>query len=583
MLWYKLRSIRTKILAAFIALIMVPMLLIAAFNYLKSASILEKQAGQQFHHLSEITNRQFDQYFTNLDVVSMNIVESPVIQNRLQQKFVPSILWTPKQIAEEAEVKSFLSGIHKLVPGLSGIAVYGFNGIIDYYHPSWTISLDYSPTQEYWYREAAMRNGRWLLSGKRTENEFSFFKSRSEESVITFARLVRNLDTLEPMGVLAINIKVNALESILGIAETARPTVIKNENGQLIMSTAGAEAHLSDNDWLQTSSVSPVTGWTSIQLVYKEELFAESKNIRNYIIAITVVLSILAVVLAHLLASGIVKPLLLLKRKMQEIEQGQFQGDLVPIHHDEVGELTQRFNLMMTRMRSLLDEIRSREQQKAQLEMDALQARINPHFLYNTLMALRIQAVTDGNLKLGELISSLVHLLKFSAKNKRKEIKLKHELELLGEYVKLLQLRNENFDFSQNVESGMEENMVFPFLLQPIVENAIFHGIGPLQRRGRIRVALYTSQGCNMAVIEDNGVGMEEAAALKLLMPGYESEENDHLHKIGLRNVYERLKLQFGDKADMVIDSAPGNGTRITIQWPIKKDGKDFEHESAIG
>jgi two-component system sensor histidine kinase YesM len=583
MIWRKWRTIKAKILAAFIILLLIPMSLIVVFNYMKSASILEEKASQQFHYLSEITNRQFDQYITNLDTISINVIESPVIQSRMNQPFISALEWTPQQIADEARVKGFLSGIHKLVPGLSGIAVYGYNGIIDYHHPSWTIGLDYNPQNETWYQEAARREGKWMISGKRIEAEFSFFQQRSEESVITFAREILDLGTLKPMGVLAINVKLSTLESILGIAESSRQLVVRNESGQTIMSTTEAESYMNDPNWLQTSSISPVTGWKSIHLVSKQELFKESKDIRNFILGVTALLSLIAVVLAHLLSSSIVKPLQVLRRKMQEIEKGQFRGEILPIHHDEVGELTQRFNRMMVNMRSLLDEIRDREQQKAQLEMDALQARINPHFLYNTLMALRIQAVTDGNLKLGDLISSLVHLLKFSAKNKRKEIKLNHELELLNQYVRLLQLRNESFDYELDVETGMGDNLVFPFMLQPIVENAIFHGIGPLQRRGAIKVVVRRCEGRNMAMVEDDGVGLDGFSLSMLLAPDDESGDSDDLHKIGIRNVYDRLKLQFGDKAELTVDSAPGLGTRVTVKWPIKRESGDTDHESTSG
>jgi two-component system sensor histidine kinase YesM len=122
------------------------------------------------------------------------------------------------------------------------------------------------------------------------------------------------------------------------------------------------------------------------------------------------------------------------------------------------------------------------------------------------------------------------------------------------------------------VEPGIEENLIFPFLLQPIVENAIFHGIGPLQRRGMIKVTLRTSKGTNLAIVEDDGVGLDETSLGKLMAPGGETEGADRLHKIGIRNVYERLKLQFGDSADMTVESTPGYGTKVTIKWPVKQE-----------
>ncbi|MFC4598137.1 sensor histidine kinase [Cohnella hongkongensis] len=580
--WRKWQSIKSKILVSFIVLLMIPMSLIAVFNYLKSASILEEKAREQFQYLSEATNQQFTQYVKNLDTLSMNIVEAPVIQTRLTQAFVPPVAWTTKQIEQESEVKKFLAGIHKLTPGLSGIAVFGYNGIVDFTHPDRNFESGFDYAQEDWYKKAALRNGSWVLSGRRVESEFASYQSRGEVEVVTFARLIKNLNSLQPMGVLAINMRISEFEAILGIADKGRHVVILDEDGRTILSTNEAESRLQDEDWLQSSSYSPVTGWTSIHLTSKEELFKESKNIRSFIIMLTILLSASAVVMARLLSASIVKPLQTLKNKMQQIEKGQFQGEITLVHRDEVGELTQRFNRMMGRMKALLEENRIREQQKAQLEMDALQARINPHFLYNTLMALRIQAVTDGNRKLGELIASLVHLLKFSAKNKRKMIKLRDELELIGQYVKLMQLRNENFDFRLEAEPDLSEHLVFPFLLQPIVENAVFHGIGPLQRRGSIRVTLRKSAGQIVAIVEDDGVGMDRTASRRLLDAGGEADGEDRYHKIGVRNVYERLKRQFGEAADVEVESAPQIGTKVSVRWPILKEG-DESNECAAG
>lgn len=581
--WRKWRSIKTKIMVAFIALLVLPIGLIAIFNYMKSASTLEDQAREQFLYLSEAANGQFNQYLTNLDTISMNIVESPVIQSRLKQRFVPLPEWTPTQIANETQVKKFLEGIHKLTPGLSGIAIYGNNGNIDFTHPSHTMNISFGLDQQPWYIKAGERSGSWVLSGKRVEAEYDLFLQPSTEEVVTFARLIKDLGTLKPLGMLVISIKLSALEAVLGIADTGRHYVMVNESGQTVLATTQAESRLDDPSWLQFSSVSPVTGWTSTHLVSRDELFQESKDMRNFIVLIAIALTAVAVIAAHFLSQGIVKPLQLLKSKMQEVEKGNFNLELSVDSMDEVGELTQRFIRMLSRMQDLQEENRLREGQKLQLELDALQARINPHFLYNTLMALRIQAVTDGNEKLGVLIASLVHLLKFSAKNKRKEVRLEHELELVGEYVKLLQLRNENFDYSIDIERGMEGHLVFPYLLQPIVENAVFHGIGPLHRRGTVSIALRTDGDDNVAMVTDDGIGMAEEERAKLLLPADHATESDgahRMHKIGVRNVYERLKLQFGKRADMRIVSDLRQGTTVIVRWPIKRENESEVRES---
>src|SRR5690554_3869085 len=165
---------------------MIPLIFVAVVNYMKSASILEDKAREQFLFLSEATNQQFNQYFANIDTISMNIVESPVIQSRLMQEYVPTLEWTTMQIEDEAEIRKFLNGIYKLTPGLSGIMIYGYNGISDFFHMSLNLNLAFDPTSEPWYQEAAYNKGSWVISGKRVEKEFSSFLNESSEQVVTF-------------------------------------------------------------------------------------------------------------------------------------------------------------------------------------------------------------------------------------------------------------------------------------------------------------------------------------------------------------------------------------------------------------
>jgi two-component system sensor histidine kinase YesM len=315
----------------------------------------------------------------------------------------------------------------------------------------------------------------------------------------------------------------------------------------------------------------------------KRELFRESRQIRNFIIGVTAVSFVAALILASLISGGIVKPLSSLRQEMRRIESGELDFQINVVSRDEVGELTQGFNRMVQRVRRLLEEVRHHEQRRMATELQAMQARINPHFLYNTLGGIRWVAMMEGNRKVADMVAALVHLLQFSARNTSPLISVRKELSLLEHYLQLMKMRHDTFDFRILASDDVADCCIIPFLLQPIVENAIFHGLIPLKTRGLIEIRVTRENDLICARVQDNGVGMDAEAARVLLSREVPSEEDETLNHIGLNNVYNRLKLQFGDRADVRIDSVSEHGTSVFMSWPAQDcgEGKETDDQRA--
>lgn len=564
-------TIHRKILFGYILLIVVPLGAMAVFSYEHSATTVEDKAEQQFEVVSEMAALQFDQYFKDIENLSVNILQNSLLQQLLNQEMIPAEEWTTREIQLDNEAKQFLNGIYKLKPGISSILIYGFNGQHYYYHPTrrWDENVD--GTKAIWYEQTIELNGRWRLSGKRNEQQLFTTLDPNSEEVVTFSRMINDLNTFEPLGVLSINVQLKTLEQLAGITQKQSGLIILDEQGKPIVTSMDKEKDMLNSEVLEVSTLSPFTGWTSVYFTSKEELFKETRQVRDFFIIITLMLLVVALASAGLISTGIVRPIRNLREQMKKVSAGNFSVQLRPAQADEVGELTVGFNRMVKRIKRLIEEIKNKEEQRRITELDAMQARINPHFMYNTLNGIRWVAMMDGNEKVTSMITSLVHLLRFSSKNKEPVVSIQNEIELLQHYVKLMKMRNDQFDLDLEVQPGMAENLVIPFILQPIVENSIFHGIIPSERRGRIRVKLRTeNDDFNIVVVEDNGVGMNKEL-IDSLFQAESARAEDSLSKVGFKNVYDRLKLQFGEKTLMEIESEEGVGTRVVIQWPVLK------------
>jgi two-component system, sensor histidine kinase YesM len=260
-----------------------------------------------------------------------------------------------------------------------------------------------------------------------------------------------------------------------------------------------------------------------------------------------------------------------LKKRMDKIAQGQFTVDKNIEWNSELGDVGRGINRLSQDILALMENRVAHEKQKQELEYRVLQSQINPHFLYNTLNSIKWMATIQNATGIAEMTTSLSRLLRSIAKDIGKLVTLKDELSLLDDYFLIQKYRyGSTISMDQHVEEEELLSSLIPrFTLQPLVENAIFHGVEP-KSRGRITVTI-TRQGVFdlQIIIEDDGVGMEQeqiAAALSELPP----ESKGLFENVGLRSVNERLRLAFGERYGISIESQLGSFTRIKLFLPFQ-------------
>ncbi len=241
-----------------------------------------------------------------------------------------------------------------------------------------------------------------------------------------------------------------------------------------------------------------------------------------------------------------------------EIEQGQ----------DEITEIGRVVNEMTLSVRHLLDETEHQAEQKRKIEIAMLQSQVNPHFLYNTLDSIHWMAVIQKNTGIQQMTRSLSNLLKNMAKGYDQKVSLGEEIKLLEDYVNIQSIRYmDTFELKNNIPPSLYRFRIIKLTLQPLVENAIFHGIEPTGRFGTISLSAQEQGEDLLIIVEDDGVGMDTATIEKALA-GTTKPSPDSMNGIGVGNVSQRLKLVYGAGYGLSIESVPQKYTRMIVHIP---------------
>lgn len=309
-------------------------------------------------------------------------------------------------------------------------------------------------------------------------------------------------------------------------------------------------------------------GWTLAAALPRDDIFRTSRELRLEMLAVVALLAAAACFLAYRLSQSITRRLYLLNDTMHAVERGDVSARVEPQGRDEIGQLMRSFSNMMGRIDTLMDEKLEQGQQIKALELKALQAQINPHFLYNSLDLINCTAITRNVPEISQMVNALARFYRLSLSRGREVIPLADELRHARLYVEIQNMRFEDrVQVEWEVEPGVEACPIIKIVLQPIIENAIIHGIFERpDKTGRLRIAAFR-QGADLVItVEDDGVGMD-AETLRANFSADASSANTK-GGYGVRNINERLHLAYGPGYGLFCESEPGRGTRVTIRVP---------------
>ena len=339
----------------------------------------------------------------------------------------------------------------------------------------------------------------------------------------------------------------------------------KNQNYDLTYSEFLEQRDRGSADYTILCEQSNTTGWT-VWLYQPVGLAGESMRPVGVMAGVTILICIFAAVLAYFITSGMVSGRIeRLTCLMQEVQEGSMDMQVGSDDRDEIGMLYRGFGSMMKRIRTLINEVYLSKITQKEAELKALQAQINPHFLYNTLSLINWKALAAGEEDISRMTLAMSTFYRTALNRGRNVLQVEAELSNTRAYLEIQSMLHDgDFDYEIEVQPEILQCESLNLILQPLVENAIHHGIEEkTDGRGKISVRGWKEDNCVWFMVEDNGVGMEQKVADKILTmesKGY-----------GVRNVDERIRLCYGEKYAMKVESVVGKGTKMTIHFPAKQ------------
>ncbi|WP_308638110.1 cache domain-containing sensor histidine kinase [Paenibacillus silvisoli] len=324
----------------------------------------------------------------------------------------------------------------------------------------------------------------------------------------------------------------------------------------------------SEDDHVKVMYSELSNGWKMVYMIPVNRLLKETKDMRNYGLLFMIVSAVLSVVLIIGFSNLILSRMTILLKRIQRMRNGEIETGRFVNGKDEIAVLDHSFNQMAERMKYLIDEVFMLSIKKKEAELTALQSQINPHFLYNTLSTVSWLGRKNGNDDVCEIVESLAKFYRISLSKGKDIITMREEFECIKAYIDIQRYRLKNrIRPIYALDEGIMDAPVLKLILQPIVENAILHGLGHEKEQITIVIKGAYREGVVQLEVVDDGVGMATDVSAGLLDEPPQAAQKSGGY--GLRNVHERIKLHFGPEYGLTVKSEPGTGTSVVIRMPF--------------
>jgi two-component system sensor histidine kinase YesM len=409
-------------------------------------------------------------------------------------------------------------------------------------------------------------------------------------SSLIASREIRSFNQLEldTIGLLVLRVDVNKLfnDYAKGMNSDEAKLIIMNGKGVLyadipdftveqLVPLAGDDGYKTfssgGRQYFVTYMASGNTDWTYFTLIPYDDIFESIVKVKKTILIFAILLFVIIILIAVGFARSMTEPIERLNAKMKRIQLGHFdyveEAGGKPLAMDEAGQMHRNFRIMIERINELIQENYVKQLTIRDTEFKALQAQINPHFLYNTLESINWSAKLSNQTHISQMVEALGSLLRTSISLKEPTIPLSRELDIVSHYITIQKYRfEERLDFHVAVPEPLLYCGLPKLSLQPLVENAINYGLEQMIDTCVIRIEAYAEDDMAFITVEDNGPGMEEDFVDKLLNGQIQPKGSG----LGLKNIEERIKLLYGDAFGLSVESKPNVGTKVTLMLPFE-------------
>ena len=559
-------SIKFKVFMSICFLVVLSM---SVLGFINNEFIFSKLTEYEFDNAiskSNETKKSIEYILDLIENTSSLLCNNKDIINGLTDKTNPD---------EEYSINRMLRNVSSIQPQISGIYIVGLNGKV-------FSSIPFKP-------DASILEKLDYMTGDDGQYSDIYRESGNDQAIsISYYNKIRRYGV--KIGTLIIDIDYNSLRDAF-----AR-TSIKNDEKVIVVDKKGGilfnfpnyvnlESIIENNpeilerqevqienevfglESIIVTSLIKNADWRIVRIITKEKVYADTESLKSLSFLISGIFVILTLGLSLVLTTWLTNPLKELRSKIKYVENGHLDINVKVNSQDEFGQLSQSFDNMVVKLKDYMDKEFYEQKKKSEMKFQILQNQINPHFLYNTLDSVKWLATIQNVPNISEMVTSLINLLRYNLLDTDRLTTLAEEIEGVKNYIVIQKYRYGNiFTVSYNISESIMSCKILRFILQPIVENAIYHGFENLSKQGAIVINAYQAdQNLTIEVI-DNGSG-----------PGTENigenvvyQRSDSFNGIGLNNIQERIQLYFGSQYGLKLLAGENNkGTIVTITVPF--------------
>ncbi|RPK27729.1 hypothetical protein EDO6_03252 [Paenibacillus xylanexedens] len=495
-------------------------------------------------------------------------------------------------------IKQTLQGFTTLYPEIAGIVLVNASG--DYISNEMYPRTEQSLIQENWYQKASANPGIFMVLGQPKERNLTTHVRYKDDEIVSVARSITDEASGRVRGVIMIDLKLRS------VSQAARNVTLGKSGYVMVTDAEGQSVYKPEHpliehiptDWFPSGESgtftadteggtllfmyqsSTFTGWRTVGVFPTRDSISEVRQIQFYVVSFVFVVCLFGLSASLWFSRSIAQPIFRLMSYMRRAETGNLRPGRWSDRADEIGMLGNSFNRMLVQIRQLISLNELRERQKRDAEIRSLQEHIKPHFLYNTLDTIHWMARKEGAEDVSGMVGALSRLFRIGLSKGQDYIPLHSEIEHMTSYMQIQQTRyRDRLQYTLNIPEELRDLFVLKLLLQPLIENAIYHGIKGRRGPGHIRVEARLEHNRLLLTVQDNGAGMSNErlaemqqlleaplASLEASSPGMTGKS------YGMLNVQARLRLSFGDEYGIVLESQEGEGTSVTIIHPLMRE-----------
>lgn len=573
-------SIQYKMIIFSFSLILIVLLIFGSIVYEKSRSIVrDKVSLSNLNTVSQIGSN-IDIIMQDIHDISLFLIQSEDVRRYLKLKKNGNI---DELYSLQSNIQDALLNLTSSKMYIDNIYIQGFNGM------NFSLQRFRSSVSDERVAQIVKLKGKDYWSFNQVQSNNGTIKN-----YIAMERAINDIDNVShSLGVLKIEVGENILSSIfrerlsnsqgqyylldrsnkiISALDTSKIGVqidselitnysFKDQRGSFTVSVG-------DTRYLATYYRLPREGWLLIGLEPLHIMLQENNVIFNVILTAAIVSVIICVFAISIFSVRLLGPLGKMRLMMKKIEIEDFNVQLPVKGNDEIALLGQSFNKMSARLRELIHEVYTFQLRQKEAELKSLQAQINPHFLYNTMDMIYWMARMEKAFETSRLVEATSKLFRLSLNSGQEITSVRNEVEHIRNYIVIQQKRYEDaIEFSLDVDDSLLHFMTIKLILQPLVENAIYHGIEKAGGKGTVRIRVYGDGDDLIYQVQDDGAGMDPEEINRLLI----SPEKEN-RGFGIKNVNDRIQLYFGDSYGLSFAWSPETGTVVTAKQPKKEN-----------